>query len=333
MRAVTLLALLLLQGCATAHVEQLLRGHTMGSEWTVKLAGAPREDAAMLAAGVQQRFDAVVAQMSTYEPGSDLSRFNQSPPDAWQRLPPELFAVLGYALQLARDTDGAYDPTIGPLVNLWGFGPDPKRNTTPDADAIRAARARVGWRRIELDAGNRSARHAPDTYVDLSSLAKGFGVDEVARYLDAQGVTDYLIDLSGKLRAGGVNARRVPWRVAVERPGPDGNDSLDAITTDAAVDLTDRAVASAGDYRRFFIADGRQYSHIIDPVSGVPVGHALASVTVLAADCLTADALATALLVLGPEAGLAHARRHRIAALFVIREGASLAVLRTEDWP
>ncbi len=203
-------------------------------------------------------------------------------------------------MSLAQLSDGAYDVTVGPLVNLWGFGPDPATFRVPGRGRhCRGARARGlaqgGGRRWQ----RHRARKQPGVRVDLSSLGKGRGVDRVAEYLDAQGVTNYLIDLSGKLRARGHNAHGTPWQVAVEQPAPD-DPSGAARTVPAVVALRDASIATAGDYRRFFESGGRHYSHIIDPRSGAPVAHATLSATALAPTCMQADALATLLMVMEP---------------------------------
>ena len=311
--------------------ETLLEGVTMGSAWTVKIAGELPAPAGELRAGVQASFDAVDQALSTYKPESALSRFNRDASGNWVDVDPELAAVMAYARTLAELSDGAYDLTVGPLVNLWGFGPDPARREAPDAAAIDAARTHVGWRKLEIDAAANRARKDPGVYVDLSSLGKGRGVDRVAGYLEARGVTNYLVDLSGKLRAHGVNARGAPWRVAVEKPGPDdpaGRPSL----VPAAVALDDESIATAGDYRRYFESGGRHYSHIIDPRTGHPVDHATLSSTVVAADGMQADALATVFMAMAPDAALALADRLRVRALLITRAGDDILLVPSAAW-
>jgi thiamine biosynthesis lipoprotein len=331
----------LLAGCALAGCavqpprgtlpETLLRGETMGSAWTVKLAGEMPVSPEQLQAGLQARFDAVNQALSTYREDSALSRFNRDSSGAWLEVDPELAAVMAYARNLAEQSDGAYDPTVGPLVNLWGFGPDPARRDVPEAAALAAARARVGWRRLEVDTNGNRARKEPGVYVDLSSLGKGRGVDRAAEYLDALGITNYLIDLSGKLRAHGVNARREPWRVAVEKPGPDDPSGRPGVVP-AAVALADQSVATAGDYRRFFEAGGKHFSHIIDPRTGYPVAHATVSSTVVAGDCMQADALATVFMAMAPDAALALADRMQVPALLIARLGDGFRLVPSAAW-
>jgi len=334
LRALAVAASLALAACAgqpQTAAETLISGETMGSAWTARLAGALPASAEELRAGAQARFDAVNLALSTYRADSALSRFNDDDRGEWVSVDPELGEVLAYALGLAERSGGAYDVTVGPLVNLWGFGPGPSTRQVPDTAAIDAARARVGWRGVEVDLANNRARKRPGMRVDLSSLGKGRGVDRVAEYLDARGITNYLIDLSGKLRARGRNARGEPWRVAVERPTADVTSDARDIEP-AVVALHDESVATAGDYRRFFESGGRRYSHIIDPRTGFPVAHDTVSATAIAADCMQADALATVMMVMPPAEALALADRSRLRALFISHIDGKYAVLRSVNW-
>jgi thiamine biosynthesis lipoprotein len=298
--------------------ETLLSGESMGSAWTVKVAGPLPVQSEQLQAGIQVRFEEVNRALSTYRADSALSRFNEDDRGEWVDVDPELAIVMSYALALAEASDGAYDITVGPLVNLWGFGPDPATYRVPEADAIARARARVGWRKVEVDVVRSRARKQPGVRVDLSSLGKGRGVDRVADYLDAQGVNNYLIDLSGKLRARGVNSAGGAWLVAVERPVADAT-SENSVVEPEVVSLRDSSVATAGNYRRFFESNGRHYSHIIDPRTGEPVTHRTVSATALDVSCMHADAWATVLMVMPPEAALALADARKLKALLIAR--------------
>jgi FAD:protein FMN transferase len=311
--------------------EALISGQTMGSAWTAKLVGPLPLPAEELRAGAQAQFDAVNLALSTYRPDSDLSRFNADDSGEWVVVSAELGEVLAYALSLAEASGGAYDVTVGPLVNLWGFGPDPATNRVPEAAAIDAARARVGWRGVEVDLANRRARKRPGMRVDLSSLGKGRGVDRVAEYLDAQGVSNYLVDLSGKLRARGRNAHGAPWRVAVERPAADVTSSVPDVEP-AILELHDESVATAGDYRRFFETSGKHYSHIIDPRTGYPVAHSTVSATAISAHCMQADALATVMIVMPPAEAIALAERERLRVLLITQADAKYHVQRSAGW-
>jgi thiamine biosynthesis lipoprotein len=332
MRSLSAIAALALCGCAAVPRETLLQGVTMGSDWTVKIAGRLPASRDALHAGVQARFDAVDQALSTYRRDSALSRFNADDGGEWVDIDPELAAVMSFGLGLAGASGGAYDLTVGPLVNLWGFGPDPAREKAPDAAAIEAARARVGYRRVEVDVAGHRARKAPGVRIDLSSLGKGRGVDRVAEYLDSVGVRDYLVDLSGKLRAHGRNAARRSWRVAVEQPDPD-DPSGAARTVPAVLELQDSSIATAGDYRRFFESGGRHYSHIIDPRTGYPVSHATVSATALATTCMQADALATVFMVMQPAAALRLADEQHTPVLLIRREAGGFRLERSAAWP
>ncbi len=290
-----------------------LRGETMGTRWSVKLAASSDAAREALRRGIQRELDTIVAQMSPWEMDSDLGRYNRAPADSWHVLPAEFATVLEAALALARDSGGACDPTVGPLVDLWGFGPAPRSGAPSSADAIAAALARVGWRRLRFDAVNRRLHQPGGLHLDLCAIAKGYGVDRVAGWLRANGAADCLIEVGGELRACGTRPDGAPWRVGVERPAV-GGEPLQAI-----VALRDLAIATSGDRWNAFDAGGLRYAHTIDPRTGRPTAHRLASVTVLARACMQADALATALGVLGPDVGLAWADRRDIAALFVLR--------------
>jgi thiamine biosynthesis lipoprotein len=334
LRSTAVAASLLLAACATRPPPAgvLLEGETMGSAWTVKIASDLPMRSEELQAQVQAQFDAVNLSLSTYRADSALSRFNDDERGGWVDVDPELATVMAYALTLAMRSGGAYDITVGPLVNLWGFGPDPATHRVPDAAAIDRARGRVGWRKIEVDVAHHRARKAPGVRVDLSSLGKGRGVDRVAEYLDSRGVANYLIDLSGKLRARGRNSLGEPWRVAVEKPGADhpagGHDVMPA-----AVTLDNRSIATAGDYRRYFEVDGRHYSHIIDPRTGFPVTHATVSATALGASCMQADALATVFMVMAPDTALQLANELAVPALLISRENGTYRLARSNHWP
>ncbi|MDX3907908.1 MAG: FAD:protein FMN transferase [Pigmentiphaga sp.] len=310
----------------------VLGGPTMGTSWSVKFVDdgtAPAD----LEAQIRAELDEVINQMSTWLDSSDLSRFNAAPAGSWHVLPPALFLVLEQALAIAGESGGAYDPTVGPLVEIWGFGPEGPHARPAEAD-IQAQRSRVGWHRIELDPVRRRARQPGGAYVDLSGIAKGYAVDAVARRLRRAGVAGYLVEIGGELYGHGVKPDGQPWWVELEQPagGPlaMGEDKGPAAATWAALD--DLAIATSGDYRRY-VSDGQGvYSHTIDPRSGAPIDNGLASVTVLHPECMAADALATALTVMGPDAGLAWASRRGLAALFVQRTADGLKETMTPNF-
>lgn len=290
-----------------------LNGETMGTTWSVQFVAPSGKSSIDTTRAIQSELDLVVTQMSTWAPESDISRYNQADPDTWLELPDEIFVVLEYALSLASETGGAYDPTVGPLVNLWGFGPDGERRMPPSDQEIPRARARVGWSRVRTDRAARRVLQPGGTYLDLSSIAKGYAVDRVAWRLDALAIENYLVEVGGELRARGRKPGGQSWRVAIEKPEANANGVSEII------ELGNLSVATSGDYRINFEYDGRRYSHTIDPRTARPIDHSLVSVTVVHQDCMHADALATALTVLGPIDGLAFAREHDLAVLFIER--------------
>jgi thiamine biosynthesis lipoprotein len=297
-----------------------LKGLTMGTSWTATVAVPASADLPTLQGVVQAALDRVDAQMSTYRSDSSLSRFNQAPAGTWQVLEPEFFTVLAHALSVARDSGGAYDPTVGPLVDLWGFGPATPLATPPSSSSIDAALARVGWQRLRLDAGTHRVLQPGNVTIDLSAIAKGFGVDEAGRALERAGIAAYLVEVGGELRGRGHKMDGLPWRVGVERPDV-ATAAAGAGDISTSVVLDNMSIATSGDYRRFRAGpDGRQ-SHHIDPATGRPVRGDLASVSIVAVDCMQADAWGTAFSVMGVERSLALARSQQMPVLIVERRG------------
>ncbi len=294
-------------------------GPTMGTSYSVSLAGLPpgheRRD---LAAGIAGILGDVDARMSNWRADSEVSRFNRAPVGAWTAISPDTRTVVEAAVKVGRLTDSAFDPTIGPLVDLWGFGPAPS-DGVPAARRIAALREWVGLRHLRLQqAGNAVAKAEPELEINLSGIAKGFAVDRLAAYLEAADCRSYLVEVGGELRAKGHSPRGRPWRIGVEKPDARHK------AVHRTVSLEQGAIATSGNYRNFFQAEGTLFSHIIDPRSGAPVEHGLASVTVIAPTTMEADALSTALMVLGPEAGAELAERLGLAALFVVKDGRHL---------
>ncbi len=298
----------------------VLQGNTMGTTYTVKYldkSGLPPPQE------IQRQMDGLLEevnrQMSTYRPDSEISRFNQMR-NTGRPMPisADFAAVTAEAVRLNRLTDGALDVTVGPLVNLWGFGPDRRITAEPDQEKIEQAAKMVGIDKIVLAQNGRTASLAkthPDVYLDLSSIAKGFGVDKLALHLESLGINDYLVEIGGELRGLGRNAQGQPWRVGIEQPA-----MLQGGGTQTVVPLNHCALATSGDYRNFHTdQQGRRLSHIIDPKSKTPISHRLASVSVLADNAMTADGLSTALFVLGEEQALRLAERHGLAVFLIIR--------------
>lgn len=283
----------------------------MGTTWSVRYAG--EAEPARLRPGIEAVLETVVAEMSGWRADSDLCRFNAASAGSEHALPREFQAVLDCALEVAEASGGAFDPTMAPLVELWGFGPAPAAKPMPDAYDVAQAMARVGWRRVRR-AGNRLLQPG-GLGLDFSGIAKGHAVDLVAEHLAALGLASFLVEIGGELRGQGMKPDGSPWWVALESP-PDPVSGEE----DFVVALHGLSVATSGDYRRFFERDGRRYGHTLDPRTGWPIANGTASVTVLHPSCMRADAWATALSVLGAREGLALAARLGLGALFVTRE-------------
>jgi thiamine biosynthesis lipoprotein len=287
-------------------------GSTMGSTFNVRLR-VPTSQEPVLRGVVQSALDEVDQRMSMFRKDSELSAFNRAPGGVPYELSESLYAVLAAADGVSRWSGGAFDITVAPLVEQWGFGTRAVR-AVPHAAVLAAERDRVDWRGLTFDASKRAVmKQKGPQQVDLGGIAKGWGVDRAAAALEARGIADYMVEVGGEVRTRGVNAAGVAWRIGIEEP--------DASPQQARwiVPLGGRSMATSGDYRNYFTEGGRRYSHEIDPVSGAPVRHGLASVTVVADDCMQADALATALIVLGADKGRALAESSGVAAQFIER--------------
>lgn len=301
-----------------------LHGPTMGTRWSVTCDAAPDTDVQALQTALAAAVQRVDVQMSPWLPGSDLNRLNHAPVGAWVTLPAEILEVLVCALDVCRLSAGAFDPAAGALVDAWGFG---AVRDAPDAEAIRTATSAAPVARtptyeaLELDSGMlRARKHAP-VHLDLCGIAKGYAVDRMADVLRQNGVPHALVALDGELRAVGGQADGQPWAVAVESPET-GRRAVHSV-----VELQDLAVATSGDYRHYLQVGDARLAHTMDTRRGAPVRNEVASVTVLARQCMHADAWATALLVAGPGEGLALAQRMGLEALWMLRRGNGLVTL------
>lgn len=281
----------------------------MGTSWTVRGFAHAAFDFARLERDIIATLDLIVQQMSPWVETSDLSRFNALAVGEHIVLPREILEVLQTALTIAAETDGAFDPTLGALVDLWGFGPNAAPSTPTQSD-IAAARASAGWRRIAL--AGATLTQAGGVHLDLNGIAKGYAVDRVAACFSAAGVSSHLVEIGGELRGAGVKPDGEPWWTDIEPPP-----GFERTRTPAA--LYDLSIATSGDYRRGETIDGAIISHTISPDTGAPIDNGLASVTVLHPSCMHADAYATALTVMGLERALQFATAHDIAAILVQR--------------
>ncbi|WP_420824382.1 FAD:protein FMN transferase [Stutzerimonas kirkiae] len=322
-RSVFPLLLAALAGCQQQERLESFSGPTMGSTYTVKYvhsaAVAPKEQLQRETEALLTRFD---QELSTYRSDSDISRFNALPAGSCQAMPADVLHLVATGEQLSRGSDGALDLTVEPLLDLWGFGPKGQPAQVPDQARIDEVRQRVGHRYLRIE-GEQLCKDAA-VEVDFNSIAAGLAVDLVIEGLQKLGVHSYLVEITGELKAAGRKPDGSPWRVAIEAPR-EGEQVAQRI-----VELDGYGVSTSGDYRNYFEQDGKRYSHTLDPRSGRPIEHALASVTVLSPSTLQADGLSTVLMVLGPQRGFDFASQHEIAALFVTREQDGFTTQSTE---
>lgn len=318
--AASLLAVFVLglAGCDNMPREKILEfdGMTMGTGFSVKWVAADESQLAELRTEATALLAEINRQMSTYIPDSELSRLNRAEPGEPHEVPAELMFVLQEARRISDWTGGAFDVTVGPLVNLWGFGPDGRILHAPDDERIAQLKERIGYRFIHLLPEKHQVLKDGEQYVDLSAIAKGYGVDALARLLESRGINRYLVEIGGELRARGQKPNGEPWRLAIEAPVAGAQRTAQTI-----ISLDQGAVATSGDYRNFFEENGIRFSHTIDPRTGRPIRHRLASVTVIRPTCAEADALATALMVMGEEQGYNFAKQHNLAAFFISKHG------------
>jgi thiamine biosynthesis lipoprotein len=303
-----------------------IRGPIMGTTYSVKL-DVPElvgEERRRVEEAVLERLDEINELMSTYDPDSELSRFNRSRSPDPATLSPLTMEALRTSEAVSRATGGAFDVTVGPLVNAWGFGAPEQPPTAPGEAELAELTARVGYELLVLDHQSGTvSKTVADLEVDLSAVAKGQAADRVSQRLTELGYSRHLVEVGGELRAGAAKADGSPWRVGIETPDA----TIRAVY--GVVELVEQAVATSGDYRNFYELDGVEYAHLIDPRTGQPVRHAGASVSVIHRQAMVADAWATALSLLGPDEGLEVAEREGLAALFITRDGDGFAARAT----
>lgn len=319
----TILAVILpavLAGSVCAEPRLRVTGQTMGTYYAVTIDSPGNElTEDGLRVLVETRLKQINEQMSTWDDASDISRFNRSASVEWQPVGSDFVNVVQEALRIFRLSDGAFDPTVAPLIDLWGFGKAPRPVFVPTRLQVSEVLKRVGMQDVEVRTDPPAVRkRRPDVQLNLSAIAKGYAVDAVADVLAQAGHDSFMVDIGGETRAGAAKSDGTPWKVGIE--AADASAALDRSRPLRIVRLTEMALATSGDYRNFFQADGITYSHTIDPVTGYPVKNPPASVSVLAPSCMTADGLATALMVLGPERGLELARREGVSVLFQLRQ-------------
>jgi thiamine biosynthesis lipoprotein len=319
-------ALLLTQACDTNDGEVVLHGSTMGTTYNIKYVDEAKTSKADTEANISNLLDYLDGAMSTYQPQSELNRLNDLAVDEAFKASGMLWQVLLVAEQVFSNTAGAFDPTVGPLVDLWGFGPVDTQGRVPTEAEINELLASVGFNQLEFLPASQSVRKLANIRIDLSAIAKGYAAEKTAELLTDMGITDFLIEIGGELRVGGVNGQGNPWRIAIETPG------ITRGGIQRIISVENKGIATSGDYRNFFEKGGVRYSHTIDPRTGSPTIHNLASVTVVAEDATVADALATGLLVLGPQHAAAMANSHGIAALFILNNPAGFVEIASDEF-
>jgi len=295
--------------------EVLLQGRTMGTTYNIKVVATPGQVESL---NLHDKIDVVLKQvnqeMSTYIPDSEISLFNQSNSGDVFEISNSFARVLKESIRIGELSQGKLDITVGPLVNLWGFGPEQRPDKVPSDSLIATTLARIGLKKLHLD-GNKLSKDIPNLYIDLSATAKGYGVDRVAELIEANGINNYLVEIGGEMRLKGFKRTGELWAIAIEKPILDPSGEQRAVHQ--IVIPKDKAVATSGDYRNYFEADGQRFSHIIDPTTGKPINHNLVSVTVIHSSSMTADGLSTTLMVMGTEQGLKFAVENKLAALFI----------------
>lgn len=317
LKSTLLLALFTLAACSNQQDQQPVRlqGQIFGSFWLATLPDTwTAEQIKLLEAGIEGELQKVDLSMSTYKPESELNQLNEAPLGEWFTVSDELFEVLNLSQAVAATSQGAFDVTLGGLVNLWSFGPEARPETIPEAELLNERLSVIGYQYLELDKEQTAARRLRNSYIDLSGVAKGYAVDKVAEWLEQQGVENYLVNIGGEIIVGGERSEGKPWRIGVEVP------DAKLQTIHHVVPLTNESVATSGDYRNYYEVDGRRMSHTLDPKTGWPVNHQLTSVTVIHPSNAVADAWATAFMVLGTEASLNLANQENIKVLLISKE-------------
>ena len=286
----------------------------MGTHYHITVVGSP-STSPQLAEKIKLRLALLNQQMSTYIDQSELNRFNRSPPGEWVHVSPELFDVLLTSSEISWLSNGSFDITVAPLVDLWGFGPKQNKGL-PSQSAISQQLANVGFQHLQFNLQGRKITKNEPIHLDLSAIAKGYGVDLIAQLLRDEGFNSFMVEVGGEVYLSGLSPRDTPWRIAIEQP------SEHNISVHRALKLSNKAVATSGDYRNYIELDGVRYSHTIDPRSGRPITHSLASVTVIHDNATTADALATAINVMGAEAGMILAQQQNLAIYLISKTSA-----------
>ncbi len=300
-----------------SYAEVTIRGSTMGTTYSIKLSKLPvNHTKDKLKKLIDKELELVNDQMSTYRPRSELSRFNSSRSTKWFKVSKATARVVRKSQQIGLMLDGAFDVTIGMVVNLWGFGPGAVPNKIPSDKQLKATLQQTGNHKVMVRTNPPALKKSiPSLYVDLSGIAKGYGVEQVNDLLQSFGSKSHMVEIGGEVATVGKKAPRNPWRIAIERPDFTGRRGIYKV-----VKLAGESLATSGDYRNFYEKNGKRFSHIIDPRTGRPIDHKVASVTVIADKCIDADAIATGMMVLGFKSGMKLAKKNKLAVFFLMRE-------------
>lgn len=317
----TSLFCLLLTACGTdgqpaSYSQYQYSGPTMGTQYHISVVlNRDEKIDDELQAHIDAQLAAINQSMSTYLSDSELSRLNRAATQEWIPLSEPLFAVITLAQRISLESDGAFDITMGPLVELWGFGArDKVVDTVPSAAEINSLLAKSGYQQLELQGRPPALKKLTDTALDLSAIAKGFAVDEISYGLTQLGYANHMVEIGGEVKTQGHNARGDIWHIGIESPTFSHTGVQQAVTVQGV------GIATSGDYRNYFEINGQRFSHTINPRTGRPITHNLASVTVIAPTCAEADAYATAINVLGFKAGKMFAEQRGLAAYFIVRD-------------
>ena len=312
-------ALLSLSGCGNDSSRALqLHGQTMGTTWHVTIPHSVSRDKKKLQLSIQKELDDINQKFSTYIPTSEISQFNNSPTTQPFNVSKAVVDVIQSAQTLSEKTHGAFDITVAPLINLWGFGSNIILSS-PNGLAISQAKTTTGYHHLKvLSHPSQLVKDIPNLQIDLSAIAKGYAVDKLSDLLDKHREKNYLVEIGGEIKVKGMNSKNQPWKIAIEKPI--FNLSMQKNTeAQRVISLKDIAVATSGDYHNYFEEKGIRYSHTINPFTGKPVQHQLASVTVLHPSAMVADSMATAIMVLGEERGLQFANQEKLEVYMIIR--------------
>ncbi|MCD6580200.1 MAG: FAD:protein FMN transferase [Desulfuromusa sp.] len=299
--------------------DQLLAisGMTMGTSYHIKLAPTTLQKINLpsLKEQISSRLTDIDNMMSTYKKDSELSRFNRHSSEIWMSISAETMTVINAAQEISQLSSGAFDITIGKLVNLWGFGPTINLDAIPDGNVVQTLLSQVGYRKLELRQAPPALRKSSEAiYLDLSAIAKGYAVDAIARLLMENRINNFLVEIGGEIITHGNKQQQQPWVIGIESPVAEQR------TIRKRLHLQNVAMATSGDYRNYFEHQGTRYSHTIDPATGYPIKHQLASVTVIDSSCMRADALATAITVMGPDKGLEFAEQQQLAIFMLVKQ-------------